>query len=209
MTRNNAIVPKKKARKRNKMNDGVGTQPGARGLAVSRPFTSVYSATNPGRASLRTTFEAFPTVRYFELANGGSLGFAGWFPQLESLLSPFVFFRIVNLRFTTQLTGGAASVYTIAANVSNNPLDHDVVATTVLDDDYAGVANAINPLVLTPPSEYWRQGSVAWYPTSGPVTMPTGASQGTLSIIGYGSAEPTTVIGWHTVDIEVEFHTLR
>jgi len=180
------------------------------GAVVARPFTSMFSPDRPGRASLRTTFEAIGTLRSLTLANvAGVDGFPDWFPQAVSLLTPFSFFRITRLRFVTQISGGAASVYTVAANVTNDSATSDAGALTILNDDFAGVANALRPLVLEPPPGYFQQGSLKWYPTDTNALDIVDYTMGSLSMVGFGGAAPDTVIGWHTVDVEIEFHTLR
>lgn len=181
-----------------------------RGAVVSRPFTTMFTPDRPGRASLRTTFEAIGTPRALQLANvPGAAGFPDWFPQMVALLSPFSFFRITRLRFVTQVTGGAASLYTVTANVTNDNTSTDTSALAILNDDFAGVANAVTPLVLEPPVGYFQQGSLKWYPTVTTSLDSIDFSMGTLCAIGFGGSLPATVIGWHTVDVEVEFHTLR
>jgi len=181
---------------------------GMRGFAVSRPFTSAFSPEVPGVASLRCTFEAFNGNKTFALNNTGSDSFQTWFPQAFSLLSPFDYFKVTRFRVTTQILGGAASTYTIAVNVSNNGRNSDAVATTILNDDYAGVANATCPLSLEPPRKYWQESTKRWYNTGFGTGVGLDVAQGSMSMFGYGGATDIAVIGWHTVDMEVEFHTL-
>lgn len=180
------------------------------GMVVARPFTSAFTPDAPGHASLRSTFEAVGLPRALALANvTGASGFPDWFPQAVALLTPFCYFRIKRLRFTTQVTGGAASVYTVAANVSNDASTSEATALAILNDDYAGVANALTPLVLQPPPDYFMQGSLKWYPTVTTSLDAVDYSIGTLCMAGFGGETPETLIGWHTVDVELEFHTLR
>lgn len=194
--------------RRRRVVDDIHEQGVSSGLVVSRPFTAAFTPDRPGRASLRTTFEAIGTARGLLLSNVMSGGYSDWFPQMVAILTPFCLFRITRLRFVTQVTGGAASLYTVAGNVTNDYTSADTNALSILNDDFAGVANAVHPLVLEPPSGYFQQGSLKWYPTQGPGTA-ADTSQGTLSMIGFGGDIPATVLGWHTVDVEVEFHTLR
>jgi len=203
---------KRRARQKNMRQQSsmglVNAGDGMRGLTVSRPFTAAFSPEVPGVASLRCTFEAFRGVKTFAINNKGSDSFEIWFPQAYSLLQPFDYFKVTRFRVTTQVLGGAASTFTLAVNVSNNGRNTDLVATNILNDDYAGVANATCPLSLEPPKKYWQETSKRWYNTGFATGIGLDVAQGCMSMMGFGGATDTEVIGWHTVDMEVEFHTL-
>lgn len=203
-TTTNKTVRRRRPRDRDDLHEqGMST-----GMVVARPFTSAFSPDRPGHASVRATFEAIGTQRNLKLAAVGTGGFSDWNPQAVSILTPFCYFRIIRARFVTQVTGGAASLYTVAANITNDPLTHDTSALGILNDDHAGVANAVRPLVLETPVGYFQQGALKWYPTVSASEVED-TSCGNMSMVGYGGTDGSTLLGWHTVDLEFEFHTLR
>lgn len=205
MAKSSATQMSKSAKRRSKNKNNTG----ASGMVVSRPFTAMFDHTTPGHASVRVAFEALNGSRAFDFCAVGTSGFNAWAPRIQSLLTPFAYFRITSVRLTTQVTGGAASVYTVVANLSNNAMSFDNSATAILDDEYAGVANATQPLIIQPPRGYWQMTPSTWYPATTASLDAIDVSQGSMSLYGYGGADASTVLGWHTVDVDIEFHTLR
>nr|WRQ65477.1 hypothetical protein [Tolivirales sp.] len=178
----------------------------ARGL-VGMPTTwPGSSAALPGRAHVRLVTEVFPTPdkRAFS-----ATGFSTWSSHVDNILSSYQFFRIASADVEVVVSGGAASTYSVAFNVSNaSNWDSNPVA--VLNDDYAGVATAMVRPKLSTPKAYWDGRSQPWYSylTDGSTDFkaPTCVA-GMISLNGSGASE-TTVIGYLVADLVVEFHTL-
>jgi len=137
-------------------------------------------------------------------------GFSTWSSQLNGILSPYKFFRVTRCDVEVMPSGGAASTYSIAFNVSNSS-DADSGAASVLNDDYAAIATAMVRPKLVAPKAYWDGRPYDWYFYSNPgdpgFQVQT-ATAGVISLSGTGGASASTVIGYLIVDLEVEFHTL-
>jgi len=194
-------------KRRSKRQRDVTQASAVKGLVVSKPFSSVMSQESPGRASMRATFQVLSDTSHGGFSMTVADGFPSWAPKVATLLGSFKFWRLVDAKLTYTVTGGAASPYYIIGNVSNNPLTYDVSVIDVLDDDYAGVANGVEQLVLAPPKSYWRQGLSNWK-TTGVASDLSLTSAGVFTFVGGGGATPTTVVGWCTIDLEIEFHTM-
>lgn len=167
----------------------------------------------PGEALVRVAVPAIVTTPGNFVLNisaspiGSSVAFASWFPQADRILSNFAFFRVRHLSITPIVSGGAASPYSIAFNVSNNyGVDSGVI--DILDDDYAAMATALHLPVLAPPRQYWDNGSRKWYNTIGISAGLPDVSAGSINVQCSGAAVDTTV-GWLMIQMEMEYHTLR
>jgi len=180
------------------------------GLVVSRPFVALMTPTKPGKMSYRATFEVFSAVNHITFSMNATSGFPAWALPLSQMLAAFKYFRVLEVQAAFELTGGAASPYSVVANVSNDAVTNDANAIAILDDAYSGIGTSLAPLFIRPPRSYWREGALNWLslltPTSN-VDM-FNSNAGVISLLGSGGAVPGTVIGWCTVDIELEFHTM-
>jgi len=201
MTAGGKTTRNKRRSKRQAKNGDILT-----GYVVSRPFTAALTPDNPGHASIRSTFEVKSALDYIVMSLDTVKGFPVWAPKVNNLLATFNYWRPTAIRVTYTVIGGAASTYYIVGNLTNDNSSHDLTELAVLDDDFAGVASSVQPLVLQPSPTYWKMGITNWYNTafgSGLVSC-----AGAATYIGGGGALPTTVVGWCTVDLDVEFHTL-
>jgi len=196
----------RKLRKANKKKAAKGFGPNS-GVVISKPFTTLLGPGSPGRASMRATFQVLSDTSHARLGMNTTDGFPQWAPKIAFLLQNFKFFRIAALRATYTVTGGAASSYYIIGNVSNDPLFVDSSVVDILDDDFAGVANGVEKLILTPPPMYWKMGVANWYSSDNNAGDTTNTA-GFLTFVGGGGATPLTTVGWCTVDLDVEFHTM-
>lgn len=166
-----------------------------------------FSPANPGRVFLRGTVELFNgnAQYYFSYQSFGT-----WFGQARSVLTPFAMFRVNNARVSVKVSGGTASAHSVVFNVSNTYLA-DTGGVGILNDDYSGIASAAMCPYLQPPKSYWREGNRTWYvavdPTSG-VPTEVDIIAGSVSVNGSGGLTSGTVIGWVSIELELEFHTL-
>ncbi len=165
------------------------------------------SATNPGRAYARMVTEVFSTDDVRALSRDG---FITWSSQLHGILTPYKFWRVADCTAEVLPIGGAASVYSVAFNVSNAPTG-DTGIISILNDDYAGVATAILRPKLHPPKKFWAERPIDWYNYAAagePAYSPPSSIAGAISLSGNGGAVPGTVIAYLVVELVVEFHTL-
>lgn len=177
---------------------------GILGMPVAWPGSS---AMMPGKASVRMVTEVFSTNDTRFLSKDG---FATWSSQVSGILSPYRFWRIARCDAEVIISGGAASTYSVAFNVSNVP-NGDVGITAVLNDDYAAVSTAMLRPKLSPSKAFWDERPYDWYTFLGSgdpsYTEPTTIA-GVVSLSGSGGALSTTVIGYLVLDLVLEFHTL-
>lgn len=196
---------KRKTRQRLVRRDQLGGDT-ARGL-VGMPTTwPGSSATMPGRAHVRLVTEVFPTP---DKRPFSSTGFATWSSHVHNILSSYQYFRVVSADVEVVVSGGAASTYSVAFNVSNAS-NWDANPVAVLNDDYAGVATAMVRPKLSTPKAYWDGRSQPWYSylSDGQTDFKAPyCVAGMISLNGSGASE-TTVIGYLVADLVVEFHTL-
>jgi len=167
-----------------------------------------FSRSSPGRARVKTSFTA-------SSATGSALvsftGFNAWNGQARSLLTPFAWFRVVEMTIKPFVYGGAASSYTLAFNYSNSNYGTDTSLGSILDDDYSAFATSINQPELHIPRKHLLDGGRLWYNAfdgSGGIPSNQDLIQGVISYIGDGGAIPTTVLATITVEMVLEFHTL-
>lgn len=207
--KNNQVVSNNKSvRRRNRRNNYTPSpsQFGAVGVLTTKPFSEVYNGANPGKLSLRVVFQNTSDTTQLTMGPDASNGFPNWAPKISSILATYKYWRLGNFRLTAIVTGGASSAYYAVCGLSNDAaIDSSLIA--VLDEDYAGVGNSIVPLVLQPPRSYWRQTTSPWLSTDSSFAHPD-KSNGSMTIVGGGGATAGTVIGWCSVDIELEFHTM-
>lgn len=194
---------KRKERKRGKRN---GTREMS-GVIVSLPPTLALTMQQPGRAFIRSTATVLSNSGHHDFGMHATNGFPSWAPKVAAVLGIFRYWRVLSIKVTYTVTGGAASPYYIIGNLSNDGIYGDAVVTAVLDDDYAGVANGVTPLVLEPPRAYWKLAPVTWYNTDASSEAAT-RNAGCVIYVGGGGALATTEVGWVTVDMEFEYHTL-
>jgi len=145
------------------------------------------------------------TTHFYQYAS-----FNNWFGQARQVLTPYKFFRIVDVKVEAMVDGGAASSYSIAFNASN-AYQGDTNFGAVMNDDYAGLCTALTRPVLHPPRSYWRDTQMNWYLATDPdAGNPTSAETvaGCSSIWGSGGETPTTIVGWLVYTMEIEYHTL-
>lgn len=163
------------------------------------------SASTPGRAHVRMVTEVFSSDDHRPLSHAG---FATWSSQITGLLSPYKYFRVAEADVEIIVSGGAASQYAVAFNVSNAP-DYDTGASAVLNDDYAAISTAVIRPKLHVPAKYWDGRPRDWYynVTSTSATDSEKVA-GVISLSGSGGAGATTVIGYMVLDLTLEFHTL-
>lgn len=177
---------------------------GVIGMPVAWPGSS---AVTPGRAHVRMVTEVFNSVDSRPFSKSG---FETWSSQLAGLLSPYKYFRICDVAVEVIVSGGAASPYSVAFNVSNG-YTGDTDMNGVLNDDYSAVATAMIRPKLHPPKAYWAGRPVNWntYSKSGdPNYDGVFAHAGAISLAGTGGTAATDKIGYLIADIVVEFHTL-
>jgi len=203
MTRNN----KKNQRARQRREQGTMSHGTTTGFTVNRPMTQLLTPGRPGRATMRATFQVLSDTSSGSFSMSTLSGFPQWGARIGTLLNNFKFFRVVDASVTYMVTGGAASPYYIVGNVSADTLNTDTTVLAILDDDYAGVANGVEKLVLHPPPSYWRGGLGAWLSTKDETPGPIN-NAGIFTFVGGGGATPTTVVGWCSIDMVVEFHTM-
>nr|WRQ65455.1 hypothetical protein [Tolivirales sp.] len=177
---------------------------GILGMPTSWPGSSAIA---PGRAYVRMVTEVFPTsdARFFS-----KTGFSTWSSQLDGILSPYKFFRIASATAEVIVSGGAASTYTVAFNISNAS-QSDTGTAAVLNDDYSGVSTALIRPTLRPPKAYWDQRSIPWFTYLSSTDShynPATAVAGAIALQGSGSSVVSDIIGYLVSDIVVEFHTL-
>lgn len=192
-------------KRRSKRRNDNSTQ--VSGLVVSRPFTQSMTANSPGHASIRTTFNVLSDTFHKAFNMNATEGFPSWAPKLSGLLDSYEYWRLRRVRVTYVVTGGAASTYYIIGNVSNSSITYDNSVVGILDDDYAGVANGVVPLVLEPQPDYWNQGVGTWLSTDVDGALQV-LTAGILTYVGGGGDLTTTLVGWCSVDMDVEFHTM-
>lgn len=201
MNNNKTNKPKRQRSRANARN----TAQGVVGMPVAWPGGS---AVNPGRTTARMVTEVFSTVDARFL---NKTGFATWSSQLSGILGPYKFYRINMVTAEVIVTGGAASTYSVAFNVSNG-YTGDGSTANVLNDDYAGVATSTIRPLLNPPRAYWAQRSRPWYEFAAVgdagVGTPGETTAGVITLSGSGGATAETVIGYLVVELELEFHTL-
>lgn len=203
MTRNNAIVPKRKARARKR------NAPAIQRNSMSTFRGVMYNPSNPGRAVVRGTVEIFngSKVLFFQYND-----FNSWCGPARGVLTPFAFFRVVAAEVTIRIAGGAGSAYTAVFNISNN-YGGDGDAVAILNDEYSAMANGTLMPTIKTPLDYWKIGGRTWYnavdPVAGVPSFPDTVA-GEVSIFGAGgpTTTPATPIGWAVVDMMLEFHTL-
>jgi len=167
----------------------------------------VYGPTNPGRVMIRGVFEVLSSTGSATLSY---TGFNSWSGSARSLLTPFMYFRVNQLKVRARIAGGTSSAHSIIFNVSNAAYS-DVSAVAILNDDYSAVATAAVQPVLSPPVSYWKQGARTWYNSvdeTADVPTPIDRIAGCISYEGTGGIAPSTVVGWLIVDMELQFHTL-
>ncbi len=166
-------------------------------------------ASTPGVAFLRTSTTLLVGQQVFNIV---FTDFATWFPYANSLLSSYRYFRVRNARVQVLPTGGAASLTSSAFNITNDDYN-DGTAVNILNDDYAAIANAITRPVLQPPRRYWDMGNRTWYMSVNPAAgLPVleDLSAGTINIdTTSGVLVAGTPVGYITVEMEFEFHTLK
>ena len=176
--------------------------------SLTIPMRSLsFSPSTPGKVSIRGTFEVFTAA---SAAFISFQDFGNWAGNVRSLLTPFLFFRVTDVRVHARIAGGTASAYSIVYNVSN-AFHADSTSVAILNDDYSAVATAAVQPTIRPPKSYWNQGARTWYSATDLVagnTTYTDLVAGTVSFEGSGGILPTDVVGWLTVDMELEFHTL-
>lgn len=192
------------SRKRVNRSNKRDTNSGVIGTPMAWPGSSAIA---PGRAYVRLVTEVFSTPDFRALSKDG---FTTWSSQLSGVLAPYKFWRVARCDAEVIVTGGAASVYSVAFNVSNAPTI-DTSPPAVLNDDYAGVATALLRPKLAPPKGYWDQRPINWYTYSGAgdaAYSPPVSVAGGISLVGTGGASDGVVIGYLVCDIVVEFHTL-
>lgn len=194
-------------RSRRQGTNGANTrsvQLGVLGMPVAWPGSS---AVAPGRAHVRMVTEVFPTT---DQRTFSKQGFTTWASQVHNILNSYKFFRVARATAEVLVSGGAASAYSVAFNISNAETS-DVGVASLLNDDYAGVSTALLRPTLAPPKAYWDLRSRAWYSymdggDSGYIE--SNCVAGSVSLAGSGATPSTTVIGYLVVDLEIEFHTL-
>ena len=189
--------PRRRNRGNNNSNPGI----------MNTPVRSLtFSPSTPGRASVRSTFEVFNVVNSTFLSYQD---FNNWAGNVRSLLTPFLFFRVADVRVQARISGGTSSPNSIAFNLSN-AYHADGTTVAILNDDYSAIATAAVQPTLRPPRSYWTQGARTWYAATDPVAAVTQTDlvTGTISFEGSGGATPSYLVGWITVEMEIEFHTL-
>lgn len=188
-----------------------------RRLRNATPIASIYNSPsmytgsgpiNPGRAHLRSVIE---------VKNGSAINFMSyqsfnlWWGQARQVLGPYSYFRIVDFSAEAMVDGGAASPYSIAFNVSNNPFGDNNFGG-VMNDDYSGLCTALSRPVVHPPRSYWRDLSQNWRLAIDPISTnnPTDVERinGSSSVWGSGGEADETIIGWLVYTMEIEYHTL-
>lgn len=175
---------------------------------MSRPVRGLsYTPSDPGCTRIRSTVEL----------NGNSTSFAftytdfqNWAGNIRSILTPFAYFRVCDVRVSVLVGAGSSSPYTILFNISNG-LDADTSPVAILNDDYSAIATSLVQPVLYPGRRYWKQGVTNWLfasDASGGTPTLAERSAGIINVAAQGATLPATVVGWLTVDMEIEFHTL-
>ena len=201
---NRSNGPRRKQRPPRRRNRGLNPNSD---LSVPPMRNLVYGPTNPGRVMIRGVFEV--------LSVGGSASFsytsfATWSSSARALLTPFMYFRVNQVKVRARIAGGTSSTHSILFNISNVAYV-DTSAVAILNDDYSAVATAAVQPILSPPTSYWKQGARTWYNSVDEVDdVPSAIDRiaGTISYEGTGGALPGTVVGWMIVDMELQFHTL-
>lgn len=200
------VKPKSRNRRRNGgvMKSNALTAPS--GSWVGPPLYVGMGPTNPGRATLRTVVDVTPgnTIYYIAQSN-----FSAWFGQAFLILTPYMYFRVVDATVECMVNGGAASANSIAFNISN-ATGGDTSFGGVMNDDYAGLCTAVARPVLHPPKEFWNQSALKWNRISSDTTTytPLERTAGTISVFAEPNDGTTTVIGHLVATITFEFHTL-
>lgn len=140
-------------------------------------------------------------------------GFNPWFTYARQILTPYQYFRVKHLEVQVLPTGGAASTTSTAFNVTNS-VYIDAGAANILNDDYCAIANGITRPVLSPPDQYWRVGTRSWYSCvdqSGTPAAPPAEeiTNGSINLDTSGVGVAGTAVGYFTVCMVMEFHTLK
>jgi len=207
MTPSGKTTRSKRRSKRQRGGDYVGTpQLVLSGSPMSRLG---FGPTNPGRVTVRGVVEVFNGNASIALAYQG---FTAWCAQARSVLTPFEYFRIVDMDLSMKIAGGTASANSIVYNLTNscaNAADGGGVA--ILNDDFAAIASAATDIHLRPPQSYWTQGSRKWYraiDAAGGFPAAEDIIAGSSSYFGSGGLTGATVIGWLVAEMTMEFHTL-
>jgi len=172
-------------------------------IYIAQPMTFRYTPTNPGQVSLKGVIAVDSTTSGLYLSYSG---FAIWSPQALAILTPFEFWRVKGFSVQALIAGGNISPYNVAFNLTNSPATPDSSVVSILDDDYAAIANASVQPILRPPNAYWDQGSRVWYRAIAGTTSEHIA--GSIAINGTGGATAATVVGWMMIEMLLEFHTL-
>nr|WRQ65525.1 hypothetical protein [Tolivirales sp.] len=191
---------KRRATRANKRDVGKGIL----GMPTAWPGSS---AMVPGVASVRMVTEVFSSNDARFLSKDG---FATWSSQVTGILSPYRFWRVARCDAEVVISGGAASTYSVAFNVSNAPSGDNGV-TAILNDDYAAVSTALLRPKLQPPKMFWDGRPYDWYTFAGAgdtAYSEPNSIAGVVSLSGSGGATSGTVIGYLVLDLVLEFHTL-
>jgi hypothetical protein len=201
------MVKQRQKTKKNNKTKRVNTRSVAKGVLGMPVAWPGSSAANPGRAHIRMVTEVFSSN---DLRPFNKFGFETWSSQVAGILTPYRFFRVAEATAEVLVSGGAASPYSVAFNISNNATG-DTGIGSVLNDDYSGVSTALIRPKLTPPKSYWDHRPIDWYSymdsTESGYAAPTCVA-GMISLSGSGGATESTVIGYLVVDLVIEFHTL-
>lgn len=196
--------PQRNMRRRSARANKRDVGKGILGMPTAWPGSS---AMMPGMASVRMVTEVFSTNDTRFLSKDG---FATWSSQVTGILAPYRFWRIARCDVEVVVSGGAASAYSVAFNISNAPSGDGGVAA-ILNDDYAGVSTALLRPKLQPPKAFWDARPYDWYTYAGTGDSGYGEANciaGVVSLAGSGGALTSTVIGYLVVDLVLEFHTL-